>query len=203
MVDNVRLPVDVEEGAVGGPRFFTTIQQSLSGHEQRIGEWDTCRGEWDISYGIRSKTELADVRKLYLARMGRLYAFRFKDHSDYEATDEAIGTGDGTTATFQLKKTYTDTVNSYVRTIQLPVSGTLVVKVAGVTKTETTHYTVNYSTGVITFTGGNIPSAAQAVTATFEFDVPVRFDDDILKIRTGVNEVFNIPPITVVEVLGE
>ena len=45
------------------------------------------------------------------------------------------------------------------RAIQLPVAGTVEISVAGVLKTETTHYTVDYSTGVVTFTGGNIPAA--------------------------------------------
>jgi uncharacterized protein (TIGR02217 family) len=60
-----------------------------------------------------------------------------------------------------------------------PVSGTVLIAVAGVTKTETTHYTVNYTTGVVTFTGGNIPTAGQAITAGFQFDVPVCFDQDV------------------------
>ena len=63
----------------------------------------------------------------------------------------------------------------------MPVNGTVEISVAGVPKTETTHYTVDYATGMVTFTPGNIPAAAQAVTATFEFDVPVRFAEDDLK----------------------
>lgn len=204
MVDNVRLRVSVERGAVGGPRFMTTVHSALSGHEHRLAEWDECRGEWDISYGIQDKDDLLDVVKLFYSRLGRFYPFRFKDWSDFEsAANEAIGTGDGSTATFQLKKTYTDGVRSYVRVIKLPVSGTLVVKVNGVTKTETTHYTVNYSTGVITFTGGNIPSNGHAVTATFQFDVPVRFDEDHLKVNMYSEDLGQIPAITIVEVLDE
>ncbi len=48
-------------------------------------------------------------------RRGRLHGFRFKDWSDYKscapsetlsALDQAIGTGDGAMAAFQLTKTY-------------------------------------------------------------------------------------------------
>lgn len=206
MVDNVRLPVGVEQGAVGGPRFRTTINVATSGKEQRIAEWDLARGEWDISYGIQTLEDLRDVIKLYYARMGRAFPFRFKDWSDYQATSQSIGTGDGTTAAFQLVKTYTDTVLTYSRTILLPVSGTLRMFVAGVekfTNVSPPEWTANYSTGVVTFAAGHIPTAGQAVTATFDFDVPVRFDDDHLKISLTTSVVGSIPPITISEVIGE
>jgi uncharacterized protein (TIGR02217 family) len=77
------------------------------------------------------------------------------------------------------------------------------IKVAGVTKTETTHYTIDYSTGLVTFTSGNIPAAAQAVTATFEFDVPVRFAEDTLKVSMTMIDLGNIPSIPLLEVLSE
>lgn len=202
-IDNIRLPINIEKGAIGGPRFKTSVMTALSGVEQRIAEWDDARCDYDIAFSIRTKTDLHAVLKLFRARQGPAYPFRFKDWSDYEGTTEAIGTGDGVTAAFQLVKTYTDTVVAVTRTIQLPVSGTLTVYVAAVAKTETTHYTVNYSTGVVTFTGGNIPSAAQAITATFEFDVPVRFAEDELKIAMERFDLGSIPSIMLTEVLSE
>ena len=202
-IDNVRLPVGVEKGAVGGPVFKTEIQESLSGKEQRVVQWDAARCEYDIGYAFRTKSELHDALKLYYARKGRAYPFRFKDWSDYQMTAQAIGTGDGSDATWQLIKTYTDGVNTYTRTIQLPVSGTLLVYVAAVLKTETTHYTVNYSTGLITFTGGNIPSGGQAITATCEFDVPVRFNSDNLKLAMELSDLGSMPSIELIEVFSE
>lgn len=201
-IDNVRLPVDIEEGAVGGPRFMTTVHPATSGRETRISEWDLCRVEVDISYGIRDDSDLETVNKFFLARGGKARPFRFKWWQDFEAENVTLGTGDGSTATFQLIKTYTDSVLTYTRTIYLPVVGTVVVKVAGVTKTETTHYTVNYSTGLITFTGGNIPGV-QVVTADFEFDLPMRFDDDHLRFRILTNLNGTVPAIPLIEVLGE
>jgi uncharacterized protein (TIGR02217 family) len=49
-IDNIRLPVEVEQGATGGPRFKTSIQTALSGIEQRIAEWDIARCEYDVGY---------------------------------------------------------------------------------------------------------------------------------------------------------
>ena len=202
-IDNVRLPVEVEQGAAGGPRFKTSIQTALSGIEQRIAEWDVARCEYDISYAVRGKAELiSEVIKLWRDRLGPAYPFRFKDWSDFEADDVNIGTGDGAVVDFQLIKSY-GLVYVVNRVIQLPVEGTVAITVAGVPKTETTHYTVDYSTGMVTFTGGSIPTGGQVVRASFEFDVPVRFTDDVLKVSMTMDDYGDIPSIPLMEVLSE
>lgn len=72
-------------------------------------------------------------------------------------TDEAVGTGDGTNDVFSLANG------------NLITGSPCVVKVAGTTKTETTHYSLDRTTGTITFTPGNIPTAGQAVTASYHY----------------------------------
>ena len=202
-IDNIRLPVTVEQGAVGGPRFQTSIQTALSGIEQRIAEWDVARCEYDIGYAVRGKADLiSEVIKLWRDRQGPAYPFRFKDWSDFQAENVEIGTGDASTAAFQLVKSYS-VVFVTTRAIQLPVSGTVEISVAGVLKTETTHYTVDYSTGLVTFTGGNVPAVGQAITASFEFDVPVRFAEDTLKVSMTMDDFGDIPSIPLLEVLSE
>lgn len=199
MVDNVRLDVNVEKGAVGGPRFQTTVLTGLSGIEQRNIDWSRARREWNIGYGIRTKTDFASVLNLYIANMGRGYGFRFKDWSDSESGGyQAIGTGDGATTTFQLKKTYSTTARSYVRTITAPVSGTVTVKDNGSTVSPS-DYTVNYTTGVITFSVA--PVAGHAITASFEFDVPVRFNTDVLSIAMESYNAGSMSSIQIVEIL--
>jgi len=59
---------------------------------------------------------------------------------------------------------------------------------------------VSYTTGVITFTGGNIPTGGQAVTAGFEFYVKTRFDIDDLTQVFESYRVGSIPSIPLVEV---
>ncbi|NCA74444.1 MAG: hypothetical protein EOM93_06350 [Gammaproteobacteria bacterium] len=72
-------------------------------------------------------------------------------------SNEAAGTGDGVTAAFSLANG------------NLITGSPCVVKVAGVTKTETTHYSLDRVTGTVTFTPGNIPTAGQAVTASYHY----------------------------------
>lgn len=200
---NIRLPVDIEQGAIGGPRFETTVHEAVSGHEQRISEWDLQRVEVDISYGIRTVADLDTILNHFNGRRGKAHSFPFKWWKDYVATSQNIGTGDGADATFQLIKTYTDSSNAYTRTIFLPVLNTVVITVAAVARTEGVHYNVNYTTGVVTFTGGNIPSNGQAVVATFEFNLPMRYDDDHLRFRLVTAEIGGVPAIPLIEVIGE
>lgn len=193
---DIRLPTNIERGARGGPQFRTSIVETSSGYEQRNGEWAKARMTWDASYGVQTKADYDDLIEFYYARRGKLYGFRFKDWTDFEATGENIGTGDGMETDFQLTKTYSDAAGTYVRTILLPVTSpnTVTVYVAGSPQTIITHYTIETG-GIIRFTGGNEPAMGDAVTADFEFDVPVRFDTDFLELDVQYYNAASLPNI--------
>jgi uncharacterized protein (TIGR02217 family) len=161
-----------------------------SGDEERNGSWADSRRRYDASYGIRKADDLAAVTAFFEARRGRLYGFRWKDWADNKsglpsagtlATDQPIGTGNGATTAFQLVKLYTSGAQSWTRTITKPVAGTVTLALNGVT--QITSWTVNTSTGVVSFAAA--PAAGVAITAGFEFDVPVRFDTDTLDVSSG------------------
>ena len=61
---------------------------------------------------------------------------------------------------------------------------------------------MDYSTGLVTFASG-APAADEVITASFEFDVPVRFAEDALKVRMTMDDFGDIPSIPLIEVLGE
>jgi uncharacterized protein (TIGR02217 family) len=117
-----------------------------------------------------------------------------------DPADQEIGTGDGTTASFQLIKSYGDGGSAYVRPITKPVAGTVRVAVDGAEKSDGVDFTVDLQTGIVTFQTSAIPGAAQAVSAGFEFDVPVRFDSDLLTINLDAFAAGQIPDIALVEV---
>lgn len=193
---DVRLNVNYERGARGGPQFKTTVTTLASGHEQRNGDWQRARGQWNIGYGVQTKADYAEILDFFLARQGRLYGFRFKDWVDFEATEEIIGTGNASDTEFQLKKTYGAGAYTYVRPITKPVNGTLTVYLDDVL-VDSADYSVDYSTGVITF--DTAPGNAVVVTATFEFDVPVRFTEDDLEIALQYVEAGAVPSIEIIE----
>jgi uncharacterized protein (TIGR02217 family) len=204
--DNTRFPTAISRGATGGPERRTEIVMTASGNEERNSRWAHSRRKYDVGVGIKSLTDLQNVVSFFEARRGRLHAFRFKDHADFKscaasatpaATDEVLGTGNGSTAAFQLVKTYGAPDRPYARIITAPVVGTVLVAVNG---TATTQFAVSASTGVVTFNAGSIPVPGAMVTAGFEFDVPVRFDTDQISVNLTHFAGGEVPEIPLIEV---
>jgi uncharacterized protein (TIGR02217 family) len=193
--DDVRFPTAISRGATGGPERRTDVVMTASGREERNSRWAHSRRRYNAGIGVKSIADLHAVIDFFEGRRGRLHAFRFKDHADFKATDQVIGTGDGVNANFQLVKTYGAPSRPYVRIISAPVAGTVVVAVDGVPATA---FTLNAMTGVITF--NSAPAAGAAITASFEFDVPVRFDVDSITVNLSHFEAGDIPEIPLVEV---
>lgn len=205
-----RMPIGIEKGSQFSPTFQNVIQEALAGNEQRFAQWDKCRGVGDISYGLLNSTDqTGDFRAIvaiYRAHFASLMPFRFRDWSDYIATDEIFGTGDGVTTAFQLSKTYdpslillnTPGALFYVRDIVL-LASTPVIEVDGVTKTDVTDYNIS-SSGLVTFTSA--PANGQLLTWSGEFDVPVRFDGQ-LTIITNEADLIAIGSLPIKEVIGE
>lgn len=201
-IHDIRLPEDIEQGAVGGPGFLTTVVAMGSGQEQRNSEWARAKQRWQIGYGIQRKTQFQAVLNFFYARRGRAYGFLFKDWSDYEAEDAHLGVGNSTTgsdgnADYQLIKTYEDAEGSYLRKITRPVSATLTVEVNG---SPSVNWTL-VDGGIVRFTTGFRPLTGQVVTASYEFDVPVRFNVDNMKVALIWADAGSVPDLEIVEVL--
>lgn len=193
-IDNVRLPEDIERGAVGGPLFNTALVTLDGGYEQSQQNWEIPRRQWQIGYGVQTKQDYEDVLAFFMARRGRARGFRFKDWSDYAITDQIIGTGDGATDQFQIYKRYDDAILPFDRPVTQIVSGSLTVTLNG---TPTVLYTL-LSTGIIDFTSP--PGAGVVIRVTCEFDVPVRFDNDQITVDLIWEDAGSIPSIGIIEV---
>ena len=201
----VRFPDNISRGARGGPERRTQIVEMASGDEERNGSWADSRRRYDASYGIRKADDLAAVTAFFEARRGRLYGFRWKDWADYKssppsvnisAVDQPIGVGTGAATAFPLVKLYNSGAQSWTRTITKPVAGTVAVALNGAT--QITGWTVNTTTGVVTF--ASAPAPGVAITAGFEFDVPVRFDTDTLDVTLDFERLGSITSIPLIEV---
>lgn len=201
----VRFPDDISRGARGGPERRTQIVELASGDEERNASWANSRRRYDVAYGIRRADDLAAVVAFFEARNGRLYGFCFKDWADYKscapsqtpsATDQIIGTGDGTTTDFQLVKVYRSGSQSWTRTITKPLDGTVLAAIDGVE--QASGWTVDTSTGLISFTMA--PASGATITAGFEFDVPVRFDTDTLDVTLDLERLGSITSIPLLEI---
>jgi uncharacterized protein (TIGR02217 family) len=176
----VQFPTDISYGSTGGPEFSTEIVVLASGHEQRNINWTYPKERWDVAYGVKEQSDLDALRTFFYARQGRAYGFRFKNHDDYQGSAEELGEGDGSTTEFQLVKAYTSGGESTSRKITKPVSGTVEIYLDSALQSDPTDYSIDLTTGIVTFVAA--PSSGEVITATFDFDVPVRFDTDFLPV---------------------
>jgi uncharacterized protein (TIGR02217 family) len=191
----VQFPPDIAYGATGGPAYATAVVEAGGGNETRNVNWAASRGKWNVASGLKNRTQVAALIAFFRARRGKAYGFRFKDWIDYQATAETIGTGDGVATTFQLVKAYTSGGVTETRTIKKPVTGT--VRVYKDAVEQLSGWSVNTSTGVVTFTSP--PADDAIITADFEFDVPVRFDTDVMSVNLQFYNLSDWGEIPVVE----
>ena len=205
----ILFPLDIALKSAGGPERRTDVVTLGSGAEQRNSRWAHSRRRYDAGYGIKTLDALAQVVEFFEERRGRLHGFRWRDRLDHSSaapglaarpTDQLVGTGDGAADSFQLSKTYGALHDPYRRPIIKPVSGSVRVAVADVEAEEGTEFTVDLTTGIVTFLPGHAPAVGTAVTAGFLFDVPVRFDTDYLEVDLSAFAAGAIPKIPLVEI---
>lgn len=213
-LESPRFPIDINYGSVGGPVFKTDIITYGNGTEYRNSLWSIPLNRYDIRYAVKTRADLLNIYEFFLAQKGKANGFRIKDLWDYTSaqdgksaptsTDVTIGTGNGAITTFQLIKKYTKGGETLSRNIKKPVSSTILIKVNSVLKTEGTDYTVNYTTGVVTFTAA--PTSGHSIQAGFQFDVPVRFDTDdlggvqLLLYTTAGTDLASLESIPLIEI---
>lgn len=188
--DSAILDQNYMVGSSGGPEFLTRIVENEQGTEHRFPRRSQPRRTYSLNFR-KSAEVFYDLQEFFIARQGATNGFRVKDPSDFStgtsgrgtpsSTDVVIGTGDGTTTTFQLKKLYTDGGVSHTRTLSKPIAGTVVVALDGVA--QASGWSVDNATGVITFTSA--PAGGVSVTAGCEFHTPVRFTE-------GSGEAFQV-----------
>ena len=214
---NVLFPTDISYGARGGPGFSTAIIVTDAGVEERVGRWSRPRRKWDVAYGIKTQEQVQAVRDFYVARYGPLHSFRFRAPTDFSTgaavTDESyptsdghtnadvlIGTGDGATTDFQLRKGYSSGLSTVYVDLKLIVTGSVKVSIDAVD--QPSGWTVNETTGVLTF--GTAPNVGEVIRAGCEFDIECRFGeelDDHLPLTSDSFSTGSITSIPVVEVI--
>lgn len=203
---DVRFPASISFGSMGGIERRTEIVELVSGREERNSPWAHSRRRYDAGLGVRSLDDLDAVLAFFEARHGRLYGFRWKDWLDHKScvpsgapspTDQALAaTGEPTR--WKLVKLYRDAAGEYARPIVKPVPASLRVAVDGDELDPGDGFTVDAETGEVVLAVA--PPSGAAVTAGFEFDVPVRFDTDVIEVNLAAFEAGEIPSIPIIEV---
>ncbi|GAB4269123.1 MAG: DUF2460 domain-containing protein [Pararhodobacter sp.] len=204
---DIRFPANLSFGSLGGPERRTEIVTLANGHEERNTPWAQARRRYDAGLGLRSLDDVETLIAFFEARQGRLHAFRWKDWADYKscpasravsALDQSLGHGDGARTEYQLTKTYASGGWFSTREIVKPVAGTVKVAVGGTEIRETQGWTLDAATGIIRF--DSPPAVGAEVTVGYEFDVPVRFDTDLIQVSVASFKAGDVPKVPVIEV---
>ena len=177
-----QFPTNIAYYSSENPDWLIDIRTGEGLYENRILQEENSRTVYSVA---KINTDISEIKGLFMACRGRVIPFRFRDWLDYKAVLADLGPtiSDGTE--FQLKKNYFSGDNYYSKDIKKPVSGTVEIFVDGIL--QTSGYSVDYTTGIVTF---DSPIASgETVTATFEFDKPVRFNSDTLSLQLKTLEI--------------
>ena len=163
-------------GWEGGPEFSTRVVTMANGFERRNGDWAEARRRYTLPFLNLSRDRYVPILQMFYVARGKLHCFRYRDPLDYEADNELIGFGNGTTDLFQLSKLSTIDGFSYQRNVYaIPTGDTIVVEING---SPTTAFTLDYERGLILF--DSPPALNAEIRWSGIFDVWVRFDQDYL-----------------------
>ncbi len=186
---DIRFPEKVSFGAVGGPRFKTSIATVASGAESRTQEWELERGEWTVSHEARAYGDWQPLLSFFRNVAGMANTFRFKDWVDFEcySGEGFFIDSEGSPVGKQMVKRYTYGPYTYDRVITKPVQGTITTNAVG----------LDYATGI----------ATSGTTWYGEFDCWCRLNNDPMKAqvinrgREGL--IVGWRDIEIIEVTGE
>ena len=197
-----RFPTAISFGSSGGPGYSTDVVVLNSGAESRNQNWSQARLKFDLAPAVKTQALLDTLIAYFRIMKGRTHGFRFQDPFDYTVPGGAssgvfIAIGSDR---YQMYVRYTNAAGTEDRLISKPVASTIIVKdPAGTTRTLTTDYTLDSMTGIATAVLAGSPSLVLA-TWTGQFDVPVRFDTDELRLSLRNKAVYDWGPIPVIEI---
>ena len=174
--DDVDFPLALGRDVEVTPHFATQIVTAAGGAEQRNAGWAEALSHYDVGPGLRSEADIATLLEFFRARLGPARGFRLRDPFDWQGRGEAIGTGDGATRRFALVRRY----GTAVRRITRPVADSVRVAVAG----RAAGFELGEGGWVVL---DRAPVAGAAVSAAFDFDVPVRFAEDRLSVSRATH----------------
>lgn len=158
------------------PGFVTVVQKSVSGREVRAAMMQTPIYTWTLNFSLLKDTgpsgPLQTMEGFFLQRQGMADSFLFDDPTDDSVTGQGLGTGDGTTTSFSLVRSY----GGFAEQIDA-LNALSNVYVAGVAQAPSA-YSVQNATAYPSVLFSAAPASGAAITADFTYYFRVRFGDD-------------------------
>lgn len=169
------------------PIWKTLMQESVSGKEMSVALMSYPLRRYSMGYEVLragAEAELQTLEGFFNARQGRHDTFLYSDPDDNAVVDQVFGTGNAVAPSFPLARVrggFTEPVQS--------VSGTPTIKVAGVTKTPGTDYTIS-ALGVVVFVVA--PANGASLTWTGSYYWRVRFLQDMVEFDQFLKDLWQL-----------
>lgn len=164
------------------PKWSTGRAVAASGRDVRVAYWSYPLWEWELNFeflrdGI-SPSELKLLIGFFNATYGGLTGFLFEDPDDHAVTGQIIGTGDGTTTSFVIVRTYGGAAGASTEPIGYVLSGPpLHVYLDGVLQASGYSIdTTNPLAQLVVF--DSAPGSGVVVTVDVQYCYYVHFKDD-------------------------
>ncbi len=167
------------------PRWSTKVKRAASGRERRTALWPYPLWQFELSYEVvrhrPSNDELAAMWMFFNTIQGQYQPWLFLDPSDYQqANAQLFGIGDGSTATFQIARAFTQAA---AEPVYAPFGMTVFIN-----GTATTAYAAA-ANGKITFSSP--PAAGALLTWTGCYYFGCRFLADDLTFEQLVSQLWS------------
>jgi len=189
------------------PRFTTRVQRAVSGRELRVLDQPYPLWTWTLTYGLlrdRWDTrgagglgagfdELRTLAGFFLAQQGQFQPFLFDDPTDDTITGQVLGTGDASTAAFQLVRD----MGGFAEPMTAP-NTVSAVYLDGIVQAPAT-YAVDGESGVVTFT--TPPPQRQVIAADFTYWFRVRFAEDTAEFENFMYQLWQLKQVKLQSVL--
>lgn len=180
-LETPRFPDDIAlDGIEGGPEYSTTVHATFGGIDYRNINRAQQKGSWDVASGVRTPLDFAAVRDQFRMARGQAHGFRFRDWTDYLCTHAEGVLTLVSGSVYQMYKRYGSGATLEDRLITKPIAATVEVKRTRSGVTTTISVTLDATTGGVTVSGH---AGGDTYTWAGEFDVPVRFGTDELRVR--------------------
>lgn len=193
-------PECVSINMTGGPRFRTS-KAYMPGGQRVVNKDDPYPlNEYSVAHPIRKSDEFEELRAFFYVVGGDGDGFRFKDWSDYVATQGNTSATLVSTGIYQLNRIYVFGARTFTRPIQKPVSGLQFYRTrSGSTTNITGSSTIDTTNGRVTVTGH---MSGDAYTWSGEFHVPVAFRDPaaVFRVLGGSSMLTEWPSIELEEI---
>lgn len=181
-------------------RWRTDMVQFESGKEQRNQIMEQPIRSWELNWEILDKTQRDNLIAIFQRCRGKFDTFKYLDSDEFQVTNEVI-TVLAAAPTMQLVNTsYGATSESWLETRTLIVPASIITfehSIDGIMD-ETTHWTLDDETGIVTFVGS---VSAGDITLSYQYYFKVRFSDDTQLDEMPETELYSHPRVNIVEVL--